>query len=52
MPTPVTRFVREVLGLPVFAWTVRTAAQRRRAAQWADAAIFEGRLPESQSERT
>jgi glycerophosphoryl diester phosphodiesterase len=42
LPTPVTRFVREVLRLPLFAWTVRSAEDRRRAAAWADAPIFEG----------
>jgi glycerophosphoryl diester phosphodiesterase len=42
LPTPVTRFVREVAGLPLFTWTVRTATDRKIAAQWADAPIFEG----------
>lgn len=42
LPTPVTRFAREVMRLPVFAWTVRTDAQLRHAAAWADAPIFEG----------
>jgi glycerophosphoryl diester phosphodiesterase len=42
LPTPVTRYVREVAGLPLFAWTVSTIEQRRCAAQWADAPIFEG----------
>lgn len=41
LPTPVTRFMREVLQLPLFAWTVRSPEQRRRAAAWADAPIFE-----------
>jgi glycerophosphoryl diester phosphodiesterase len=45
LPTPVTRYVREVLGLPLFTWTVRTDADRARAAQWADAPIFEGWEP-------
>jgi glycerophosphoryl diester phosphodiesterase len=45
LPTPVTRFVREVLGLPLFTWTVRTEEDRRTAAQWADAPIFEGYEP-------
>jgi glycerophosphoryl diester phosphodiesterase len=30
------------LGMPVLAWTVRTPEQRRRAAIYADAIIFEG----------
>jgi glycerophosphoryl diester phosphodiesterase len=42
LPTPVTRFVREVLEVPLFAWTVRSAEQLARAAAWADAPIFEG----------
>lgn len=45
LPTPVTRFVREVLGAPLFTWTVRDDADRRVAARWADAAIFEGVRP-------
>jgi glycerophosphoryl diester phosphodiesterase len=42
LPTPVTRYVREVCGLPLFTWTVRTSADRKAAADWADAPIFEG----------
>lgn len=45
LPTPVTRFVREVLGLPLFTWTVRTPDERATAARWADAPIFEGYEP-------
>ena len=45
LPTPVTRFVREVLGLPLFTWTVRTPEERATAARWADAPIFEGYKP-------
>lgn len=45
LPTPVTRFVREVLGLPLFTWTVRTAEQRKTAERWADVPIFEGYEP-------
>lgn len=43
LPTPVTRYVREVQGLPIFTWTVRTQEDRKIASQWADAPIFEGR---------
>jgi glycerophosphoryl diester phosphodiesterase len=32
-------------GLPVLTWTVRTDADRARAAQWADQIIFEGWRP-------
>lgn len=45
LPTPVTRYVREVLGMPLFTWTVRSEEQRATAASWADAPIFEGYLP-------
>ncbi len=45
LPIPATQHAREVLGLPVFAWTVRTEADRRIAAAWADAPIFEGYRP-------
>lgn len=45
LPTPVTRFVREALAMPLFTWTVRTAAHRATAAEWADAMIFEGFVP-------
>ena len=45
LPTPVTRFVREVLGQALFTWTVRTAKDRAVAAKWADAPIFEGFEP-------
>jgi glycerophosphoryl diester phosphodiesterase len=41
LPTPVTRYAREVCGLPVFAWTVRTADDRAVARAHADAPIFE-----------
>ena len=42
LPTPVTRYVREVAGLPVFAWTVRSEGDRAAAHYYADAPIFEG----------
>ena len=45
LPTPVTQFVREVLGLPLFTWTVRSSKDRTRAQKWADAMIFEGFQP-------
>ncbi|MBL8564457.1 MAG: glycerophosphodiester phosphodiesterase [Hyphomicrobiaceae bacterium] len=44
LPTPVTRYVREVQGLAMFTWTVRTAEDRATADQHADAPIFEGFL--------
>lgn len=42
LPTPVTRYVREVQRIPLICWTVRTPEQRRRAADWSDAPTFEG----------
>lgn len=45
LPTPITRYAREVHGLPLFAWTVRTAEAYETARRWADAPIFEGLLP-------
>ena len=45
LPTPVTRFLREGLQMPLFCWTVRSAAERKIAADWADAPTFEGYLP-------
>jgi glycerophosphoryl diester phosphodiesterase len=45
LPTPVTRFVREVLGIPLVTWTVRTAEERAVAERWADAITFEGFEP-------
>lgn len=44
LPAPATRFAR-LLDTPVLTWTVRTPAQRERAAQWADQMIFEGFRP-------
>lgn len=45
LPTPVTRYVREVEGTPLFAWTVRDGADWQAAHAHADAAIFEGVVP-------
>ncbi|SDO65832.1 Glycerophosphoryl diester phosphodiesterase [Filomicrobium insigne] len=45
LPTPVTRYAREIHGRPFFAWTVRSPEDFRTAARWADAPIFEGLLP-------
>ena len=45
LPTPVTRYVRDVQGLPLFCWTVRTPEDRAIAAQWSDAPTFEGFEP-------
>jgi glycerophosphoryl diester phosphodiesterase len=42
LPSPITRFVREVVRMPLFTWTVRSEEDRLIASQWADAPIFEG----------
>lgn len=36
---------RTVFGLPLLTWTVRSEAERARAARWADQVIFEGWRP-------
>lgn len=45
LPTPATEAARHEAHLPLFTWTVRTAAQRQIAEKWADAMIFEGFEP-------
>jgi glycerophosphoryl diester phosphodiesterase len=45
LPALPPRFARRVLGLPLLTWTVRTDADRARAARWADQIIFEGWRP-------
>lgn len=45
LPSPVPSFARNVLGLPLLTWTVRTTEDQRRAAQYADQIIFEGLRP-------
>lgn len=45
LPTPAPLIARWVLGLPLLTWTVRSDADRRRAARWADQIIFEGMRP-------
>jgi glycerophosphoryl diester phosphodiesterase len=45
LPTPVTRYVREVQGIPLLAWTVRSEAERQRSSVWSDGIIFEGFEP-------
>ena len=44
LPTPVTRYAREVQGLALFTWTVRNDADSDTARRFADAPIFEGFL--------
>jgi glycerophosphoryl diester phosphodiesterase len=45
LPSAVPSVARNVLGLPLLTWTVRTPEDRRRAAQHADQIIFEGFRP-------
>jgi glycerophosphoryl diester phosphodiesterase len=45
LPSAVPGVARNVLGLPLLTWTVRTPEDRRRAAQHADQIIFEGFRP-------
>jgi glycerophosphoryl diester phosphodiesterase len=47
LPAPAPWIARNIFGLPLLTWTVRTAEQRQRAAQHADQMIFEGFVPES-----
>ena len=37
--------IARVIGLPLLTWTVRTEAERRAAARYADQMIFEGFRP-------
>ena len=45
LPSLAPWLARNVLRCPLLTWTVRTAAQRARAAQHADQMIFEGFVP-------
>jgi glycerophosphoryl diester phosphodiesterase len=45
LPAPAPWIARHIFGLPLLTWTVRTPAQRQRAARHADQMIFEGFLP-------
>jgi hypothetical protein len=47
LPAPAPWIARNIFGCPLLAWTVRTEAQRARAARFADQMIFEGFLPET-----
>ena len=42
LPHKTPFFEKEFYGLPVMAWTVRTAAHREAARKWADQIVFEG----------
>jgi glycerophosphoryl diester phosphodiesterase len=45
LPTTAPWIARNIFGLPLLTWTVRTPEQRARAARYADQMIFEGFLP-------
>jgi glycerophosphoryl diester phosphodiesterase len=45
LPAPVPLAARNLCGLPLLTWTVRSADDRRRAARFADQMIFEGFRP-------
>jgi glycerophosphoryl diester phosphodiesterase len=45
LPAPAPWIARNVFGLPLLTWTVRTPEQRARATRYADQMIFEGFLP-------
>ena len=42
LPHKTPFFEKELFGLPVMTWTVRTPAQREAARKWADQIVFEG----------
>ena len=42
LPHKTPFFEKEFYGLPIMAWTVRTAAQSAAACKWADQIVFEG----------
>jgi glycerophosphoryl diester phosphodiesterase len=45
LPAAAPWIARNIFGLPLLAWTVRTPEQRQQAARHADQMIFEGFLP-------
>jgi glycerophosphoryl diester phosphodiesterase len=45
LPSAAPWIARNVFGLPLLTWTVRTSEQRERAARYADQMIFEGFRP-------
>jgi glycerophosphoryl diester phosphodiesterase len=45
LPAPAPWIARNLFGLPLLTWTVRTPEQRARAARYADQMIFEGFVP-------
>jgi glycerophosphoryl diester phosphodiesterase len=47
LPAPAPWIARNIFGLPLLTWTVRSQEQRERAAHYADQMIFEGFLPQT-----
>jgi glycerophosphoryl diester phosphodiesterase len=45
LPAAAPWLARNIFGLPLLTWTVRTPEQRGRAARYADQMIFEGFVP-------
>jgi glycerophosphoryl diester phosphodiesterase len=45
LPALAPLLARHIFGLPLLTWAVRTEAERRTAARWADQIIFEGFRP-------
>jgi glycerophosphoryl diester phosphodiesterase len=45
LPAPAPWIARNIFGLPLLTWTVRTPEQRERAGRYADQMIFEGFRP-------
>jgi glycerophosphoryl diester phosphodiesterase len=45
LPAPAPWIARNLFGLPLLTWTVRTPEQRERAGRYADQMIFEGFVP-------
>ena len=45
LPHAVPFLLRRAFHMPVMTWTVRNAAQRQLAAEWADQMVFEGFVP-------
>jgi len=45
LPAPAPWIARNIFGLPLLTWTVRTPEQRQRAARFADQVVFEGFTP-------
>jgi glycerophosphoryl diester phosphodiesterase len=45
LPSPGPWVAHNIFGLPLLAWTVRSAEDRTRAKRWADQMIFEGFRP-------